>query len=282
MKRDIITIDEDLCTGCGQCIPGCPEGALQIIEGKARLVSDLFCDGLGACIGECPEKAIKVEKREAEPYDEEKVMGNVVPHGEATIRAHLGHLQKHGETGFLEIALGYLEKNNLPILSGFKGEKTPGEEPVMACGCPGTMAQEIKHEERNGDEDDSVQVRSELTQWPVQLHLLNPHAPYLKDADLLVAADCVPFSYGNFHRDFLRGKKLIIFCPKLDAGIDVYIEKLTAIFQSQNIRSLQLVHMEVPCCFGVGQIVEKAMREAGVKITVTDITVSINGEIQSN
>lgn len=282
MERDIITIEEELCTGCGQCVPGCPEGALQIIDGKARLVSDLFCDGLGACIGECPENAIKVEKREAEPYEEKKVMANVASHGEATILAHLNHLKEHGETGFLEIALDYLKKNNLSIPAGFEQENISETEQVMACGCPGTMAREIRHGERTGDEDSSVRIKSELTQWPVQLHLINPDAPYLKDADLLIAADCVPFSYGNFHRDFLKGRKLIIFCPKLDTGIDVYIEKLKRIFQGRNIRSVQLIHMEVPCCFGVGRIVEKAMREAGVEIPVTDITVLINGEIKSN
>jgi ferredoxin len=282
MERDIITIDEDLCTGCGLCVPGCPEGALQIIEGKARLVSDLFCDGLGACIGECPENAINVVKREAEPYDEEKVMANVVTHGKATILAHLKHLQDHGESEFLETALHYLMKNNLEVPDGFEKENPPEKEPVLACGCPGSMEQEITHKERSESVDNSFQVKSELTQWPVQLHLINPGAPYLKNADLLIAADCVPFSYGNFHRDFLRGKKLIIFCPKLDTGIDVYIEKLKAIFRDQSIRSLQLVHMEVPCCFGVGQIVEKAMKETGVSIPVTDITVAINGEIKSN
>ncbi len=283
MKRDIITIDEKLCTGCGQCVPGCPEGALQIIDGKARLVSDLFCDGLGACIGECPENAIKIEKREAEPYDEEKVMANVVTQGEATIAAHLNHLQEHGEAVFLKTALGYLKKNNISLPAGFRPKDSEREEePFMARGCPGSMAQEIKHEAAQEDEDKILRVESELSQWPIQLHLINPAAPYLRDAELLIAADCVPFSYGNFHRDFLKGKKLIIFCPKLDTGIEVYVEKLKAIFQTQNIRSLQLVHMEVPCCFGVGQIVKKAMIEAGIEIPVTDITVSINGAIKSN
>ncbi|MCP4728053.1 MAG: 4Fe-4S ferredoxin, partial [bacterium] len=242
-----------------------------IIDGKARLISDLFCDGLGACIGECPEDAISIEKREAVPYDEKKVMGNIVKQGEATIIAHLKHLNDHNETGFLSQATEYLES---------KGMEVPDytEEPRMACGCPGSMAQEIKKDEKSGS-DVSGPVESELTQWPIQAQLINPGAPYFKNADLLIAADCVSFSYGDFHRKFLKDKKLIIFCPKLDTTIDAYIEKLAELFRVQDIKSITVAHMEVPCCFGTEQIVKTALQKSGKDIPINIITISVQGEV---
>lgn len=273
MKREIITIDEEKCTGCGLCIPGCPEGALQVIDGKARLVGDLFCDGLGACIGDCPEGAISVEKREAVPYDEKKVMENIAKQGAATISAHLNHLKDHGETGYLKLAMEYLEDNNINLPDG-----PDQKEKKMACGCPGSMAREIKKKVSETGHA-AGPIESELTQWPVQLQLINPHAPYFKNADLIVAADCVPFTYADFHRRFLKNKKLIIFCPKLDTTIDSYINKLTELFKVQDIKSITIVHMEVPCCFGVEKIVSQALKNSGKNIVIKDYTISVQGDI---
>jgi len=284
MKRDIITIDEEKCTGCGECVPNCPEGAIQIIDGKARLVSDLSCDGLGACIGHCPEGAMSVENREAEPYDERKVMVNIVKAGPATIRAHLLHLKDHDQTEFLAQALAYLRENGItpPDLSA-------GDEPAHA-GCPGMKVMDFREEavrsggggagqSAAGQGSESVAVRSELRQWPVQLQLLNANAPYFQDSDLVIAADCVPFAYPGFHNRFLKGKALIILCPKLDKALEQYLEKLTEIFKNNNIKSITLVHMEVPCCFGLSRLVEEALKRSGKNIIIKDYTVSIKGKI---
>ena len=271
MKRKIIEIDEKKCTGCGECIPNCPEGALQIIDGKARLVSDLFCDGLGACIGNCPEGAIYTLEREAEPYDESKVMENIIKAGPNTIKAHLKHLKDHQQTEYYNQAVRTLREKNIPI---------PEFEDETGCkqiGCPGIEARSIERE--NNPETASVSLHSELRQWPVQLHLLNPQAPYLKNADLLIAADCAPFAYADFHRKFIKGKIVINFCPKLDQGIDRYVEKLAVIFSSADIRSVTIVRMEVPCCGGIEYVINKALEKAGKSLTVKTNIVSIQGNI---
>ncbi|RXE56349.1 4Fe-4S ferredoxin [Methanoculleus taiwanensis] len=268
MKRKIIEIDEERCTGCGVCIPDCPEGALQIIDGKARLVSDLFCDGLGACIGTCPEGAIAVVEREAVPYDEKAVMGRIVPQGEAVIRAHLEHLLGHGEEGLYRQALEYLHENNIPI-----PEHTAASAPAA---CPGSAARSIAGP-RTGEQ--VTRVASELRQWPIQLRLQNPAAAYFDDADLLISGDCVPFAYAEFHREFLRGKVAIIFCPKLDADIEEYIAKLAAILSQHTIRSVTVLHMEVPCCSGVRSILDQAMQRSGKEIPVREYTVTLQGEV---
>jgi len=267
MLRDIISIDEDKCNGCGQCIPGCPEGALQVIDGKARLVSDLFCDGLGACIGNCPTGAMKVEKREAQPYDEFKTMENIAKGGENVIKAHLKHLEDHGEEKLLNQAIEYLEQRSLFI---------PDFHKKTQCNCPSTMAKKI---ERDNLPEKSVDVSPQLNNWPIQLSLMNPDAPYLENADLLIASDCAPFSYPNFHQRFLKDRILIIFCPKLDKNIDSYVEKLTHIFETKNIKSITIVHMEVPCCSGVEIVVKRALENAKKVITIKDYTISISGEI---
>jgi NAD-dependent dihydropyrimidine dehydrogenase PreA subunit len=291
MKRDIITIDEEKCTGCGECVPNCPEGAIQIIDGKARLVSDLSCDGLGACIGHCPEGAMSVENREADPYDERKVMVNIIKAGPATIKAHLLHLKDHNQAEFLTQALAYLRENGItpPDLSA-------GEGATAHAGCPGMKVIDFREEAGNqGDSaaaDQSVAgqgaggkglenpaARSELRQWPVQLRLLNANAPYFQDSDLVIAADCVPFAYPGFHSRFLKGKTLIILCPKLDKVLEQYLEKLTEIFKSNNVKSITLAHMEVPCCFGLSRLVEEALKRSGKNIIMKDYTVSIKGEI---
>lgn len=267
MKRDIITIDEDKCNGCAQCIPGCPEGALQVIDGKARLVSDLFCDGLGACIGHCPTGAMKVENREAEPYDEYKAMENVVKGGENVIKAHLKHLADHGETGYLSQAIDFLEQNSLEI---------PDYKEKTACNCHQSMAKTISREKPT---ETTVSLSPQLNNWPIQLSLMNPDLEYFQNAELVIAADCVPFSYPNFHERFLKGKILIIFCPKLDKNIDSYVQKLTHIFETKNIKSISIVHMEVPCCSGVEIVVKKALENAKKIVSIKDYTISISGEI---
>lgn len=272
MKRQIIKIDETKCNGCGLCLPGCPEGALQVIDGKARLISDLFCDGLGACIGTCPVGAITIEERQAEPYAEAKVMENIIQAGPNTIKAHLLHLRDHGEKDYFEQAVAILLKKQLPV-------PKLDEETCTSGNCPGIAAREIKPEAVHpGNQEISPPV-SELRQWPVQLHLINPNAAYLDNADLLIAADCVPFAYADFHRRFVKGKVVINFCPKLDQGLDRYIDKLAQIFQNKNISSISLVRMEVPCCGGIEIIIRKAMEQAGVMNFVKMNVISINGEI---
>lgn len=271
MKRKIIKIEEEKCTGCGACIPDCPEGALQVIDGKARLISDLFCDGLGACIKTCPTGAMSIEEREAEPYDEYKAMENIAKGGENVIRAHLDHLKDHGEEKFFAQAVDFLQKNNIEV---------PKETvKPLPCGCPGTMQKDLSKKERTITQNPNVTLQSELNNWPIQLKLINPYAPYLHKADLVIAADCTAFAYPNFHQKFLKNKVLIMLCPKLDTDINSYIEKLTLIFEKQEINSITLVHMEVPCCGGVEMIIKEAMQKSGKNIIVKDYTVSIEGEL---
>jgi ferredoxin len=279
MKRKIIRIDADTCNGCGQCLPNCPEGALQLIDGKARLVSDLFCDGLGACIGTCPLGAIHIEEREAAPYDERQVMAHIASQGENVIRAHLEHLAAHNEEFFLEQGRQYLREKGIPLPESEK-EKGPGFH-----GCPGSQMRD-----RRGQEASRPAAKpaagsgspSELRTWPVQLQLLNPQASFFDSADLLIAADCVPFAYSAFHNDFVRGKIPIIFCPKLDQASEQYLDKLAAIFTLHPIRSLHVVHMEVPCCSGTTALVRQALVRAGKEIPLHEYTISLQGELLPN
>jgi len=235
MKRDILKIDEELCNGCGLCVPNCHEGALQVIDGKVRLVSELMCDGLGACIGHCPEGAITIETREAEPYSETRVME----------QAH-NHSHNHGHEG---------------------------------GGCPGSRAMVIEKQEKTNDNTPLADQPSELRQWPVQMHLVNPNAPYFRGADLLLAADCVAFSMGGFHSNHLKGKSLAIACPKLDQGVDIYVEKLTSMIDIAKVNTITVMMMEVPCCCGLLQIVRTAMAKASRKVPVKKMIVGINGEV---
>ncbi len=268
MKRQIIKIDNDKCNGCGACITGCPEGAIQLIDGKARLVSDLFCDGLGACLGTCPEGAIEIEEREAEPYDEAIVMANIVKQGTATIKAHLHHLKSHGEIVFYNQALEYLKNNSFDMCL-FKEDDAP------ACDCGGGNPKKIQVSSNS----DTGALFTELRQWPVQLHLINPMADYFENSDILISADCVPYAFADYHRRFLKNKIVITFCPKLDRDIERYIDKLALIFQNHNVKSVSIVRMEVPCCGGTEMIVQKALEKSGkfhfVKINI----VSIDGNI---
>lgn len=276
MKRKMIVIDEDKCTGCGLCVQGCPEGALQIINGKARLVSENYCDGLGACVGECPEGALTVEEREAEPYDEVRVLQNILKKGPNVVKEHLRHLYEHGEKEYLRQAMQYMNAENIPV-PDFR-EKQPASSGCMgnSGGCPGSQV--VSYEGKEVPDNQGLRQESHLRQWPVQLRLIPPHAPFLKNADLLFAADCVPFAYPSFHRDYMAGKKVIVFCPKLDHDREEYIEKLAVIFRSQDIRSVSIVRMEVPCCSGVRVIVETALKKAGSDLPVHEDVISLRGE----
>ncbi|MEI7498919.1 MAG: 4Fe-4S binding protein [Bacteroidota bacterium] len=279
MKRKIIKIDEEKCNGCGICIPNCHEGAIQLIDGKARLISDLFCDGLGACIGHCPEGAIEIIEREAEPYDERKVMEVMVPKGRNTILAHLEHLRDHNETKFLQQAIDYLKENNI-MMSPEKSEHHSHDE----CGCPGSMVRDFRDEEVKQEAAAISAVvapgaASELRQWPVQLHLLNPQASYFNNADVLLAADCAAFAMGNFHSRFLKGKSIAIACPKLDSNKESYIQKLSSMIADTKINSLTVVMMEVPCCGGLLHMAQTARSNAGRNIPIKQAIVSLKGEV---
>lgn len=270
LKRNIITIDSKKCNGCALCIPNCPEGAIQIIDKKARLISDLFCDGLGACIGYCPQGAITIEEREAAAYNEDKVMVNIVKQGPSVIKAHLKHLKEHNELVYLKQAMDFLKKNKINIIfdqaCNYSGD-------TIAGACPGSKTVDF----RNPQTALNRRRESELGQWPVQLRLVPVQAPYFVDAHLLIAADCVPFAYADFHEDLLKGKVLIVGCPKLD-DLSVYQEKLEQIFTQNNIKSVIYAHMQVPCCFGLLPIIKEAIKRAGRNIPFEDVTITIKGE----
>jgi ferredoxin len=252
-----------------------------------------MCDGLGACIGYCPEGAISIEKREAEPYDEVKVMEQMISKGKNTIKAHLKHLKDHGETGYLQEGVGYLKQhpdkldfeltdvlsevdyhgNDHSPMGGHHGHRHEGG------GCPGSRERVI---ERPADPAAAVAAAdqpSELKQWPVQMHLLNPNAPYLRGSDLLLAADCVAFSMGNYHSMYLKGRSIAIACPKLDHGTDIYIEKLTAMINMAKVNTITVMMMEVPCCGGLLQMVKRAQSAASRKVPVKQLIISISGEV---
>ena len=270
MQRQIIRIDEDKCDGCGICCDGCPEGALQLIDGKARLISEITCDGLGACVGECPQDAIVVETREAAPYDERVTLANIIPKGVNTLRAHLAHLHEHGQTTFLRQALDFLKEQHHPV--------PEYREKLMHEGCPGSAPRSLhpvsaKPEFREG-------LHSQLAQWPVQLHLISPMNPDFRGADLLLAADCVAFAMADFNQRYLPGKKLAIACPKLDQGMDIYRDKLTALVDEAQINTIAVMIMEVPCCGGLLRVARDAVERAGRKVPIKAIIVGLDGEIR--
>ena len=239
MRRKIIRIDEEKCDGCGVCVPACVEGALQIINGKAKLISQTYCDGLGACIGECPQGAITVEKREAEKFDKEAVERNLKGNqsNSAIQHAHPTHQS-----------------------------------------CPSAQ---VIHLQRDPKKEETVNLsgktKSMLSQWPVKLTLIPPNAPFFDNADLLIAADCVPFAYPDFHDSLLRGRTLVVGCPKFD-NAEFYKEKLTEIFKLSNIRNITVVNMEVPCCFGLYHLVKEALDSSGKTIPLNQTVISVKGK----
>lgn len=293
MNRDIIKIDDDKCNGCGACVPNCNEGALQIIDGKAVLISDLMCDGLGACLGHCPEGALTIERREAEPYDEPKVMAEMVAKGKNIVTAHLKHLKDHNETRFLNQGINFLVENKITLkfnveevieavrLPQAKNEKTETNQTYVmehnhSGDCPGSRAMSFQPVV---DTNQNLNQTSQLTHWPIQLHLINPQAGHFQKSDLLVAADCTAFSFGDFHSDFLKNCKLVIACPKLDSNKEIYVEKLKTLIDETHVNTITVMIMEVPCCGGLLQIVQKAVDLAARKIPVKAVTIGIKGEI---
>ncbi|MBF0478061.1 MAG: 4Fe-4S binding protein [Candidatus Omnitrophica bacterium] len=276
MKRNIIVIDEEKCNGCGQCASGCPEGAIQMVNGKAKLVSENYCDGLGACLGSCPVNAITVEQKEVAQYDEKSVMEqSIIPQGINMINAHLKHLKEHNQTDYLHMAVNTLKEKGFdmePIRNAIHGQSGGS-----SCGCPGSQMKEIKN--NNPSINSSLPLCSELSQWPIQLHLISPSAPYFQNADLLISADCAPFAFGNYHQKFLKGKKVITFCPKLDESREEYIEKLTELLSVNSINSVSVVRMEVPCCSGTTQIIEEAIKRSGKSLVLREYVISLDGNI---
>jgi NAD-dependent dihydropyrimidine dehydrogenase PreA subunit len=236
VKRKIIKIDSELCDGCGVCVPSCAEGAIEVVDGKARVVAEKYCDGLGACLRECPKGALTVEEREAEEFDEKAV------------EEHLSSKEKEAP------ALG------IP----------------MAQGCPSAKLQAFAPKPL-GEEVPSLQS-SALSHWPVQIRLVPPTAPFLKGANLLVAADCAPVAYPNFHRDFLKGKAVMVGCPKFD-DVQGYVDKFTDIFRTASIKSVTVLDMEVPCCSALPKIVKRAMELAGKNVPLEEVVISARGEI---
>jgi Pyruvate/2-oxoacid:ferredoxin oxidoreductase delta subunit len=241
MKRNIIEIDEEKCNGCGLCIKACHEGAMELVDGKAKLISDEYCDGLGHCLPECPTDAIKIVERDAVDYDE------------AAVEA-----KKEQNT----------KKTDLP------------------CGCPGTMEKSIKRSKNLGvskvptkiSSEKAIPVASELNQWPVQLKLINTKSGFLNGADLLIAADCTAYAYGDFHKEFIKDKITLIGCPKLDDN-NYYKEKIAEILKDNDIKSITVVRMEVPCCSGIVSSVKEAMLQSGIIVPYKEVTIGINGVI---
>ncbi len=269
MKRNIIKIDEEKCNGCGLCATGCPEGAIQMVNGKAHLVSENYCDGLGACIGGCPEGAITIEERDAAPYSEILVMENMILQGIDVVKAHVAHLLEHNEMDLYGEALEILNAKGIDV-----GASDPLHAHVLSF--PGS-ANRLPHKEpapvKSGVNRPGF---SRLNQWPVKLKLISSDSPMFSGGvDLLVSADCVPYANGNFHEEFLDGKIMITFCPKLDPYIDEYREKLAAILTNFDIKSVTMARMEVPCCGGVTSLVREAIQRSGRNIPVKETIVKI-------
>jgi len=282
--RQIIQIDEDLCNGCGICVPNCHEGALQIIDGKARLISDLFCDGLGACIGHCPEGAIEIIEREAEAYNEMAVIESMVSKGKNTITAHLDHLLDHNEIVFFNEGFEYLQQHHPELIDSkfFHPNITTmtHHDHEGFQGCPGSRVIEFNIDQKQVEAAAaSAPVKSELRQWPVQLHLLNPAAHYFKGADVVLASDCSGFAMGDFHARYMKGKTVAIACPKLDSNKESYLQKLVAMINDSKINTLNVVIMEVPCCGGLSQMALMARQQSGRNIPIKQTVLSIQGEV---
>ncbi len=265
MKRKIITIDNEKCDGCGLCLPNCPEGAIRVVDGKARLLSDRFCDGLGACMGHCPRGAIRLEEREAEAYDERQVIERIIPQGRGVIRAHLEHLRDHGLLEDLAAAVDALREHGTPHRLG--GSAPP------AGGCRARLPRPLERPAPG-----PAEAAPPLSQWPVQLHLLSPDSPAFRGADVLLAADCAPCALADFHARFLKGRRLAIACPKLDTNQEVYIEKLRMLIDVAAINTLTVLIMEVPCCRGLLNLAREAAARAAARVPIKCIVAGIRGE----
>lgn len=246
IKRNFIQIDEDLCTGCGNCVVTCAEGALEVIDGKAKVINEIFCDGLGACIGECPEGALEIVEKEVLEFNEEAV------------EKHLESI-KHKEKIETEHARQIVAEN------------------THQCGCP--SVQTMVFDELEPQTETIGTIPSALRQWPVQMHLINPRAPYYQGADVLLSADCVGYSYGDFHRDFLQHKSIAIACPKLDQGKEIYIEKIKSLIDDAKINTLTVAIMEVPCCSGLVALAQQGAKQANRKVPIKYIVIGVQGNI---
>ena len=246
--RKIIKIDEDLCTGCGNCVVDCAEGALKVIDGKAKVVNEVFCDGLGACISGCPTGALEIIEREALEFNEEEV------------EKHLEKLKQNDQLNTEEVERIFSEQSH-------------------QCGCP--SAQTMTFSAPIAQDELSGKIQSTLRQWPVQMHLINPQAPYYQGADVLIAADCVAYSYGDFHRDFMKEKSIAIACPKLDQGRESYIEKIRSLIEDAKINTLTVVMMEVPCCGGLLALTQQAAQRVNRKVPIKKVVIGIKGGILS-
>jgi len=251
-QRKIIEIDEKKCNGCGRCMIACPEGALELVNGKAKIVKDIYCDGLGACIGECPEGALKIIEREAGSFDEEAV-------------------EKRKRRGRKPLAQG--QKAPRPVKPAKFKESLP-------CGCPSSTVMDLKTT-RNPGPGTAGEIHSELSHWPIKLKLLPPEAPFLKGANLVLLADCAAAAYPNLHPHLLRGRAIVMACPKFD-DLDGHINRLAAILEASRPKSLTVVIMEVPCCRGLLFAAEKAIELSGVKVPLIRMVISRDGKILDN
>ena len=264
IKRKIIQIDDERCDGCGLCVPSCAEGAIQIVDGKARLVADKYCDGLGACLGECPNGALHVIERDAEDFDEAAVEE---------------YLRLSGQASAATAGPGHARQGT-PAGAGTGHASPPQSEPAMACGCPSAQIRSFEAPKAGcpgSQVRDVGPARSALTHWPVQIRLVPPTAPFLKGADLLVLADCAGVAYPSLHQDLLAGKAVMMGCPKFDDA-EAYVEKFVQIFRTAGLKRVTVVMMEVPCCGGLQQIVEEAKRESGVAVPVETVVIGVQGE----
>ncbi|MDI6767123.1 MAG: 4Fe-4S binding protein [Bacteroidota bacterium] len=251
VKRKIIKIDESLCDGCALCIPSCPEGALQIIDGKAKLVKESFCDGLGACLGDCPQGALTIVEAETDQYDEHGVIEHIKTNTPEKLHTHIEHMNQH------------------------KNEMNRHSQQLHFGGCPSSRVMQF---EEPSNTEPSARTSSQLRQWPIQLHLVPPTAPYFQNANIFLVADCVPFAYSNFHSDILAGNAIAICCPKLD-DVNEYVEKVAQIFRHSMPKSIKVAIMEVPCCSGLVQIAHQASIKAGLNIPIEVVVIGIRGNL---
>jgi ferredoxin len=257
--RKIILVDEERCDGCGLCVPSCAEGALQIVNGKARLIKESFCDGLGACLGECPQGALTIVEVEADAYDEAQVLAHLRDTDPSLAEVHVSLSRSHAS-------------DPIPLHGLGGAPRQVGQGGIPACPSIRVAQWDMVEEPAPG----MTRQHSQLRQWPVQLHLLPVQAPFFEGADLVLVADCVPFAYANFHEDFLRGKVVAVGCPKLDDA-RAYVDKVTQILLRSNVRSLKVAYMEVPCCRGLVAIAQQALANSGKPIPLEKVMVSITG-----